>query len=184
MKGRPPKPAALRAIDGGASRRRDDGMQELDLPAGTPEPPAFLSAGAKQEFFRIVKFLCQRPGLLSPVDCAGLGTYCSYYDQWQQAERDLPRLRQRTEELEDALATKLSARERRATEKAYGRALNALNKALGERNKARREIRAYLGEFGLTPGARARIRVPNGQQELPLGESDPLASARSSLAGA
>lgn len=188
MRGRPPKPSALRALDGGASHRRDDGRQEPAMPAGSPEPPAHLAPEAKQEFFRLVRWLDQVRGLLGPADHAALGIYCSYYEQWQSAERDLPRLRQRLEEAEDRLHhRKATKAQRAALEKAAGRARNAYNLALGERNKARREMRAYLGELGLTPAARSRIRVDTGQTQLPLGTTpppnpaDPFAAQRAAL---
>lgn len=183
MKGRPPKPAALRALDGGASHRakRDDRC-ELTLPAGCPEPPAHMSPGAKHEWFRVISYLQQVKGLLSPGDAAAVGIYASYYDQWQQAEERHPALEQRVEELEDTLDNrKLTKRDREALERTLGRVRNRYNLNLGQRNKARREMRAYLTELGLTPAARARIRVPTGQGELSLGDSDPFAAARATL---
>lgn len=171
MKGRIAKPSALKALQGHAGHRTTDGRVELTMPEGTPEPPAHLSPGASQEWFRTVRWLMQVRGLLSPTDHAAIGIYCSYYDQWQQAEQDLPRLKQRLEELEDRLDNrKLTKKKRTDLEKQAGRCRNTCNTTLGERNKARREMRSYLSELGLTPAARARIRVPSGQGELPLGD--------------
>lgn len=179
MRGRPSKPTALKALQGQAGHRAPDGRVEPTMPAGTPEPPAHLSPGAAQEWFRTVRWLMQVRGLLSPTDHAALGIYCSYYDQWQQAERELPRLKQRLEELEDQLENRKLTKPRRASlEKSAGRCRNTFNTALGERNKARREMRSYLSELGLTPAARARIRVPDGQQELPLGHQPETAFQR------
>lgn len=152
MKGRPPKPAALKELQGHAGHRKDDGRAELSLPAGVPEPPEFLSEGARKEFFRIAGELAKVPGLLSTVDASALGIYCSYFDQWQQAERDIPRYRAEWEKAPGA-------------DKGMHYAM--LMNATGERNKARKELRAYLSELGLSPAARARIRVPTGQMILP-----------------
>ena len=182
-RGRPPKPAALRALQGGAGHRKPDGRRELSLPTGTPDPPRNLSPGAKQEWFRIVGYLQPVAGLLSPIDATALGVYCSYYDQWQQAELDLPRHRLRLAEIEDQLGTRCTGKQRAALEKSCGRARNDLNTCLGERNKSRKEIRVYLADLGMNPAARARIRVPDGQLPLP-GLSDPLAASRAALAGA
>lgn len=186
-RGRHSKPSALKLLQGNPGHRRDDGLAELALPPGTPEPPAHLAGGARQEWFRIVAYLQQVKGLLSPGDAAAIGIYCSYYEQWQTAEQELPALRSRLEELEDRLDNrKLPKRERTDLEKRAGRTRNAYNIALGERNKGRKEMRAYLSELGLTPAARARIRVPTGQQELPLGgmAPDPLTTAHRQLTGA
>ena len=142
------------------------------MPDGSPEPPGHLSTGARQEWFRLLKWLMQVHGLLSPTDHAAIGIYCSYYDQWQQAEADIPVLKKK-------LAT--------ARGKQRGQVLALLNTAMGERNKARKEMRPYLSELGITPAARSRIRVENGQLGLPgLGDGkteSPLERAER-LAGA
>lgn len=187
MRGRKPKPDALKALSGGSSHRPDDGRRQLDMPEGTPEPPAHLSPGASQEWFRTVRWLMQVHGLLSPTDHAAIGIYCSYYDQWQRAEEQLPQLLARLDELDDSLERRMGTRQRDDLQRRRGRALARYNSALGERNKARREMRAYLSELGLTPAARTRIRVDNGQLKLPgLGatDEDELARARRQLGGA
>ncbi len=199
MKGRPRKPTALKELQGNAGHRSDDGKAELTLPAGTPTPPEFLSPGARQEWFRLVGELSKVHGLLSPTDAAAIGIYCSYYDQWQQAEQDLPEFKKRLIDIELELAVlrskRIGLKKREATiillqmeelNVQYGRTLNSQNLALGDRNKARRELRAYLSELGLSPAARARIRVPTGQLDLPgMGEKTESAFERSQrLAGA
>lgn len=186
-RGRPAKPTALKELQGNAGHRRQDGRVEMVLPPGTPEPPAHLSPGAAQEWFRTVKWLMQVQGLLSATDHAAIGVYCSLYDQWQQAESALPVLRQRLDEMEDALDNrKLPKKEREHLEKRAGRCRNNVNITLGERNKARREMRAYLSELGLTPAARTKIRIDNGQLPLPgmnssLTPFDPLEHSRRQL---
>lgn len=185
MRGRPPTPSALKALRGDASHRPDDGRVEPTMPAGIPEPPAHLSAGARQEWYAVMKWLTQVHGLLSPTDHAAVGVYCSYYDQWQQAEQALPALRQRLDDI-DAKLDQAKAKQRRAElQTQRGRALARYNLALGERNKARREMRAYLIELGLTPASRSRLRIDNGQAELALGSQvDELAAARAQLTSA
>ena len=180
MKGRTPKPTALRELQGNPGKRADDGRAEVAMPAGTPEPPAHLSPGARQEWFRTVAWLMQVHGLLSPTDHAAIGIYCSYYDQWQQAEQTLPELRARQLRLDteiDTLTTDLFTAKKKPAAALQlrrdlltserGRVLAAINAATGERNKARKEMRAYLAELGLTPAARSRIRVDTGQLPLP-----------------
>lgn len=179
-RGRTPKPTALRALQGNPGKRADDGRAEVTMPAGTPEPPAHLSPGARQEWFRTVAWLMQVHGLLSPTDHAAIGIYCSYYDQWQQAEMELPRLKARSVAIDaeiDGLRKSTSKKSSLAAEalaKEAGRVLNSINAATGERNKARKEMRAYLTELGLTPAARSRLRVDTGQLPLPgMGEKTP-----------
>ncbi len=176
------------------------------MPAGTPEPPAHLSPGAKQEFFRVVQYLSQVNGLLTPTDHAGIGIYCSLYDQWQQAELAIPTLSARHIKLEaerdkmDAtlmtvtkrtskVQVDLLRRQRDQKSADAGRVYNSINVAIGERNRARKEMRGYLSELGLTPAARTRIRVNDGQMPLPgMGAparaEDPLETSRRQLTGA
>lgn len=218
MRGRIPKPDALKELQGGAGHRKDDGKAQVEMPEGTPDAPAHLSPGARQEWFRTVRWLMQVRGLLSPTDHAAIGIYCSYYDQWQQAEQELPVLREQLLQLDQSLCpgfpalgdrrrtgargepgtntgraaarngAKLSKDERAELEKRRGQIINAINSAIGERNKARKEMRPYLSEMGLTPAARSRIRVDSKQLALPLGghdrEEDALTLARRQLTGA
>lgn len=169
------------------------------MPEGTPTPPEFLSPGARQEWFRLVGELSKVHGLLSPTDRGAIGIYCSYYDQWQQAEQSLPDLKKQLADIEvemrELRLKRLGAKKKECTVillqleelgAQYGRTLNSQNIALGERNKARKEMRAYLSELGLSPAARARIRVPTGQLDLPgMGEKVESPFERSArLAGA
>lgn len=156
MKGRKPKPTALKLLQGNAGKRRIDTREEITVPGGPPTAPDYLSAGARAEWVRMMSHLSSINGLLTPIDAAAVGIYCSYYDQWQQAEAEIPIRREQLE--------KITGSEDTAD---YGRTLNFLNMALGERNKARKEVRAYLSELGLTPSARARLRLPDGQDQTP-----------------
>lgn len=157
------------------------------MPAGSPEPPHHLSTGARQEWFRLLNWMTQVHGLLSPTDHAAIGIYCSYYDQWQQAEAALPDLRKELaaadKEIRALTANIFKAKkpqriiltaQREQLEAGRGRLTNAINVALGERNRARKEMRPYLSELGITPAARSRIRVDAGQLGLPgLGDQKP-----------
>ena len=87
MRGRKPKPTALKLIDGNPGKRPIVG-HEPRPPASRPTCPAHLSASAKAEWKRLAGAL-NRIGLLTQVDRAALAAYCQAYGRWVEAEKKL-----------------------------------------------------------------------------------------------
>ena len=87
MRGRIPKPTALKIAEGNPGKRKINGQEPK--PAGSlPDCPNHLSAEAKAEWNRIAASL-NRIGLLTQVDRATMAGYCQCYGRWVEAELKL-----------------------------------------------------------------------------------------------
>ena len=87
MRGRKPKPTALKVIAGNPGRRplnRREPVPERDVPTC----PSHLLAAGKAEWKRIVHELYDL-GVISRLDRASLAAYCQAYGRWVEAERKL-----------------------------------------------------------------------------------------------
>lgn len=145
-RGRKPIPTALKLVRGNPGNR--------PLPENEPTPdakaptcPAFLTASAKAEWKRIAPELVAL-GLLSQIDRAALAGYCQCYGRWEKAERDLKRRGA-------IIKTRTGAQ--------------IQNPHLAIANKALRQMREFLVEFGMTPSARTRVTAsppaPSGKDK-------------------
>lgn len=166
MKGRTPKPTALKVLEGNPGHRKIDTASEPTPEKAIPECPDFLDNAAKREWFRMCEELFKL-GLLTNLDRAALGAYCSAYSQWEWSENEIPKLQKK-------MTSAKKAAERR-------RAWGELCVARGIRKNAFKDMKTFLTELGLSPASRTRIRVKpdDGQGELPLGgaEESPFARA-------
>ncbi len=87
MRGRKPKPTALKLIEGNPGKRPING-REPKPPSGVPTCPSHLSASAKAEWKRLARTL-NDIGLLTQIDRTVLAAYCQAYGRWVEAERRL-----------------------------------------------------------------------------------------------
>ena len=87
MRGRKPKPVALKLLEGNPGKRPING-REPRPPASQPTCPAHLSPTAKAEWKRLAGMLNQ-VGMLTQADRAALAAYCQAYGRWVEAERKL-----------------------------------------------------------------------------------------------
>lgn len=87
MRGRKPKPTALKLIEGNPGKRPIHG-HEPRPPASKPACPAYLSPTAKAEWKRLAGVL-NEIGLLTQVDRTVLAAYCQAYGRWVEAEKKL-----------------------------------------------------------------------------------------------
>ena len=151
MRGRKPKPTALKVIGGNPGKRPIRGTEPTP-PASLPTCPAHLSAPAKAEWKRLAKSL-HKIGILTQVDRAALAAYCQAYGRWVEAERRLA---------ETPVLLKTPA--------GYVQASPWLTIA----NKQLELMAKFMGELGLTPSARTRLAVdvPTGPKPW---EDDPAA---------
>ena len=86
MPGPPPKPTALKRIQGNPGKRKLNGNEPEFT--GTPACPAWLNAGAKTEWNRILTNL-EALNMLRSVDSSALAAYCQSYSRWSAAEQIL-----------------------------------------------------------------------------------------------
>ena len=109
-----------------------------------PDCPEFLSKEAVLEWNRISLELSVL-GVLARIDRAALAAYCQVWARWAKAEADL------NERGEFTLTEK-------------GNAIQ--NPYLAIANKALKQMREYLIEFGMTPSSRSRISgAPNKRSD-------------------
>lgn len=134
--GRRPKPRALRVLEGNPGKR--------PLPQHEPAPkveapacPDHLDADAREEWARLAPRLLDLR-VLSALDRAALAAYCASWSRWVWAESAIRKLRSRT-------VTSRSGSTK-------------LHPYFGLAAQAKRELREWAVELGITPTSRARIR--------------------------
>lgn len=133
MRGRKPKPRAMKVLAGNPGKRAVG--VDPDVPLGVPECPEHLDDVARVEWDRVSGLLADA-GLLGDLDRAALAGYCVLYSRWVDAQEKL----QKT-----GLIVKAPS------------GYPVPNPLIGISNKALKEMRAFLAEFGMTPASRARI---------------------------
>ena len=136
MRGRKPTPTALHVLRGNPGRRHRHA--EPTPPPAAPTPPDWLSPPAALEWQRLAPVLA-RVGVLTATDVDALAAYCEAFVTWQQA------------------TTELRARGLVVKTKEGGPRLSPY---LRIADTALAQMRLLLVEFGMTPSARARVRVP------------------------
>lgn len=139
--GPPPKPTALRLLNGNAGKRKLN-SEEPDVKPEIPPCPKQLSKIAKAEWKRMSKHLLSL-GLISQIDRAFLAGYCTAYATWAEAEEELAK---------------------------YGKVFKApsgypmASPYLAIRDNALNQIRAFGTEFGMSPSSRSRVKTSNPKQ--------------------
>lgn len=145
-----PEPDNVRFLKGNPQKRPP--KTRLKLPPKAPAPPSWMAAEAKAEWNRIVPAL-DRMGVLATVDRALLATYCSAWARFVQAEAVLKK---------DGLFSDAKTRE----------AKHPLWQVWRE---AATQIRELAKELYLTPTARLRSEIPEGDAGGPSsGEEDDI----------
>lgn len=149
------RPAGLKLIEGRAPGRDSGGRKVTPPPAFKrvpPDAPEWLPDEARAEWERVVPELA-RLDLLKPVDRSALTAYCLTWDRLVQAQREM-------QEDGSVLSTNSQGRVR--------------HPAVAVIEAASKELRAWAGEFGLTPSAEAKV----GRQETDDGtEANPFAGS-------
>lgn len=158
--GRKRKPTALKLLEG--SRIRNKGNEPK--PTGIPTCPKHLDKAAKAEWKRISEELLTL-GLLTRVDRAALGAYCTAYARWATAETELQRLSNG-----DPLKSLLTI----SPKSKYP----VVHPLIGISNSAAEVMRKFLIEFGLTPASRSRLSV-----EAPTKPGDAFTEFMQSIGG-
>ncbi len=142
-RGRPPKPVALKILQGNPGKRPLTAQEpQVDL-AQEAEPPEWMTDFGKELWRRLVPQLL-KARLLTEVDYAGLQMACEAYSVW----------REMTEFLNEygRIQTSQTGYEQARPE------VSMQKQALDSYNK-------FMSEFGLSPSARSRLRVePEAEQ--------------------
>lgn len=142
MRGRKPKPTALKLAEGNPGKRRINPVEPLP-PGSLPEAPPHLSTDGAAEWARLAQAL-NAIGLLTQIDRATLAAYCQCYGRWVEAERKLAEtpaiLRMPSGYVQQSPWLTIS-------------------------NKQLELMARFMAELGLTPASRSRLAVlvPSGR---------------------
>ena len=145
MAGRPPKPTALKELQGNPGKRPLN-QAEAKFASSLPKCPTFLKGEAKREWKRVAEELYEA-GLLESVDRAALAAYCMSWSRWQQAERAL---------MGEELVL--------VTDKGY----MYPNPLLAIAKNASAEMRTFMNLFGMTPSSRSKVTARKNEEEDPF----------------
>jgi P27 family predicted phage terminase small subunit len=136
VRGRKPKPTAMKLLDGNPGKRRINGA-EPKPPRSLPDCPAHLSAVARAEWQRIAEML-NAIGLLTQVDRSTMAGYCQCYGRWVEAEEKLAStpaiLRLPSDYIQQSPWLTIA-------------------------NKQLELMAKYMAELGLTPASRSRLAI-------------------------
>jgi len=146
-RGRPPKPAHLKLVEGNPGKGRIG--KEPKPRSVIPTPPDDLGGLAKEEWRRIAPEL-QAMGLLHDCDRSTLVSYCQAWERWYIAYRLLTKLREEDPETGGLIITTST-----------GNVIQ--HPAVGIANKAAKEMLGFASELGLTPVARARLGIADAK---------------------
>lgn len=163
-RGRQPIAPETHLLRGTFQPSRHAGHTVPDAPQGTPSPPDPLEPAAQAEWDRMVKRL-ELTGAISLVDDAAIYQYAKLYAETEaiattQAETaaSIDLLEENLKDIDkDELVavfqeiTKLRQLEARYTTQV---------------RQGRMAIRQYLVEFGLTPSARSRVKLPPAKPQV------------------
>lgn len=159
---------SIHALRGTERADRHDGYSVPEPPVGTPEPPKALETDAAAEWDRMIGRL-ELSGSLSKADDAALYQYCQMFSETERLSVKQAEVDQAVQRLEESAAdADLEVKDRMALYLEIGkmRQLEA-----GYDNKIRQgrmALRQWLVEFGLTPAARGRVKLPQKPKESRL----------------
>ena len=141
--GRPPKPTALKRLEGNPGKRplNDQEPRFAELPTKTP--PKWLDTIARREWRRVYDELV-RNGLLTKCDSAALEAYCDAYSTMVRAGTVL--------NVKDFIFK---------TNTGYIAQLPHVN----IKNQAASLVRQFCQEFGMTPSSRSRLKIGQESDE-------------------
>src|SRR5215469_3421102 len=146
MRGRRPKPTALKKLEGNPGHRRLN--EEEPAPAAVAPPcPQFIQGAAREHWNEVAPEL-EALGVLARIDGPMLAAYCEAFAQWRKAQDML--------KLGHVLKT------------ATGYPVLSPYFVVAERSL--KTMRAIATEFGMTPSSRSRLRVERPAAENPLQE--------------
>lgn len=137
MRGRKPKPTALKLLRGNPGKHRLNLHEPQHDPLDPAIPPDVVDPVAQAEWTRVARLLIDR-GQVTTVDRTVLTGYCVKYAQWLALERE-------------AAAHPFIVR----SPSGYP----IPNPALGMANKVFSLLLKTAAELGITPSARARVHV-------------------------
>jgi P27 family predicted phage terminase small subunit len=138
MRGRKPKPTALKLVEGNPGKRPLN-HSEPRPNSGSPAPPPYLSEAARETWDRIADML-EAMGIATTADSLALGQLCEAVADYESAAAEI---------------AKRGAYYSTAMES--GSTMYRAHPALAAKADGDRRIRGWVAEFGLSPSARSRV---------------------------
>lgn len=158
--GRNRKSTTLHLLQGTFRPHRHGGVETPEPPQGKPTPPGVLSKVARAEWDRMVARL-EQTRALSIVDDAALYQYACLFGEVEEQKGEAARLRKLSKDLKDQ-AGDLDGEQ---LVEAIGQIVtlqHLINRQTTQLRQGHMAIRQYLVEFGMTPSARTRVKLPAG----------------------
>ena len=168
-----PKPTALKLIAGNPGKRALNLSDGVNPRIEIPTPPKHLAKAALKEWRRITPIL-EELGLVSGLDVAALSLYCQSYGRLVELEtafnaRVAHQVSEGAAQHDAVLTTSIGV-----TPSGYQQQSVLVQLIRSHRE----EVNRYLGHFGLSPAARARVTPSNFvQQSLPGIDAAPSAAS-------
>lgn len=161
--GRNAKTTQEHALSGTTRGHRHGNHQSPNPPKIKPDPPKPLEGDALAEWDAMIGRL-EASGALTLVDDAAVYQYCQLYAETERIAVDRECLESAVERLEENLCDmKGEDFIKLAQEITQQRKLIA--KCTDQLRSGRSAIRAYLVEFGMTPAARGRVKLPAAEKQ-------------------
>ncbi len=147
MKGRKPKPTALKVLEGNPGKRPLNKNEPKPRPE-KPTCPKWISKEAKREWKRVAPEL-HRIGLLTYIDRAALAAYCEAWAEYRKAREMVHKMGEIYPIKDDEGNVKYLQQ----------------NPYVSIANKALNQIKTFCTEFGMTPSSRGRMQLPGQNEE-------------------
>jgi P27 family predicted phage terminase small subunit len=145
-RGRRPTPSHLKLVKGNPGKRAVN-KREPKPKREIPSPPACLGPVALVAWGKFAGIV-DRMGVLTEADSAALERLCQTYAEVE---------RYRELVLDDGPTYQSTTKD--------GNVLIKANPAVAMLADADRRFKSYLVEFGLTPAARGKVKVPDGEEQ-------------------
>jgi P27 family predicted phage terminase small subunit len=137
---RGPSPTSTRLkILAGNAGKRPLKTRRAEVPSSRVDCPQWLTAAAKEEWRRLAPQLTRR-GLLTPLDRAAFATYCQAFGRWRDCLAAI-----------ESLGTVYVTAGGRVHERPEVKMAHQYSQLM----------RAFAVEFGMTPGSRTRMSIPD-----------------------
>lgn len=146
-KGRKPKPARLKVIDGNPGGKAAVAAQDLKAPIEQPQPPNWLSKDVRAIWDEILPEL-ERLGVTARVDVYTIATYCTIMDRKIKAQMFI----------DEHGLTYIT--------KGPAGTMERIRPQVKMMEDCEKQLRAYAAEFGMTPSSRTRLKGDPRQGSL------------------
>jgi P27 family predicted phage terminase small subunit len=149
---RPRTPTALKLVTGNPGKRPLPENEPKPSTSKKPQQPSHLTARGKVAWKKLIKIL-DSMGVLTEADGFALERLCDCYAEILELRKDIQTNGRTYESIK--LLEEINAEQ----------ILMKANPCVAMLQDADRRFKSYLVEFGLTPAARSKVQVTDGQKK-------------------